>query len=1486
MKKFHLFLFLYLCFISSLTSFAQIDPYPYRGLYIDKFVAWTNNTFPAINETKTLLGRTTEEDSLLNFARDNDFKYLILYDLNKIFAHPNDSLPGASIGGSNRTYKQALCDFIVKAKTQFCIEHIGAAVASTSILSDITDFNSLMITDPYIFNSGSNTFNPSSPNPLSFVQNTYTASDGSMAMRSEMVKTALRISDFNSFCSAKIDVITTEYEFWQQYKNQGCMISDTVFFPDSMTFIYHGTTYNAPFSITLDNNKTISIPNDTIFFGGDTLTPPEPIIFCRTNDQFWAYRQLLIDIKNVQAGSSYPLITDTYLGWFDKDSISDLLQTSIIDSLVNRVGIHIYRTTPSNLWSYMANRDSLFGHNSVLNSIVHPIISSEDPLLGGQNFLGPWLRNQSIGNTLFEAEKALITQYTPNATVYHGNSDPLKFGAFTWFAQSYFKQKIISNNRYYLSNVLWNRPSTICSGQSMFFNYIGPNETGMTMVWNYGDGIQDSIVSPDTTQQNRTHVYTSGGTYIVNCTLYYPAPTDTGIGGCVPYTYRDTVFISGATITATGSTSICQGDSVRLIASSGSSYSWTGGATTQSIYVKTTGTYTVTVLNSNGCAGSSIATINVTVHQKPSNTLSIVSTPCMGGTNGIISATITGGSTPYHYLWSNGTASNPLDTIFAGTYFVTVTDSFGCTDQDTIALTESLTCCGMGLLNAPSNITSLVSGSSYNVNGIVIVSGSVTVSNTRFYMGDYSQIIIGSASTLTMNGCHLSACDSMWNGISFTDNTSLLILNGDTIEDAFHAISDSAGAKITVSNTIFNKNRRAIFIVGSVTALTSTVTNCTFTCQDNGGIVSQTKDGGSAYSGIEMSGMNGWTLNTNHFKHLYYGIKSENSSLVLNTCTFNDMRRYSYTYSNLRAASWTWVNDGYGIYSNNSSGSPISLSVQGNNFTNCGYGVATKNAITIEVTGSTFDSLRYSAVSIVNPTGVDVNIHGNTITHFLNGVSVSEPRVASSTTITGNTFATSSNLNTSPLHNAAVNWSVKLQNRLPGVTTASITNNQMTNQLKGIYLNGCEQVEINSNSIQLIGSTNATRQYGIWLVNSANCTISNDSIITPSGITDPTHARGIRFESSTGCSINSNYFLNLGTGLNGLNFCDLTTLCGNDIWNCVRGLDVFNITLPEQGAVNSPEDNMWRNIALSNRTVGSGAFIKFYHLYAQNDVNNKFSPGINVSLVQSSQNNTGLSPCSVPDTLPQMFTEITDQVIKDSIVFTIYDPENKWFAEKYAFHLLTKDSMLMNQGLLTDIQRQQFFDNLKQRNVGGLEEIHKALEDKDYLQAITKLINFQPENTIEQNLKDVYGVMEKVQSASPLSVDDSLVLDDIAEQLAFEGGPGVFIARAIMDEEYDDELTGSLLRQSNNHNYFSQPDILLYPNPSSGKIVVSKDLSKYGGCTIDVRDMQGRVYLSSKLDINETLFEKDVSFLSSGMYSLQIYCDELLIESLKLVIQK
>jgi hypothetical protein len=942
---------------------------------------------------------------------------------------------------------------------------------------------------------------------------------------------------------------------------------------------------------------------------------------------------------------------------------------------------------------------------------------------------------------------------------------------------------------------------------------------------------------------------------------------------------------------------------IRII-SPGNQFSWVTGDTTSFIITKTHGGYRyyATVTQSNQCKRTNYKNFSIPISGFSANPH--ISTPdglraaCNQDSLRLIPTQYCVGCL-YNWTYDQNTITSIADYIIHpapdSSFEVTLhmISSSGCDGYDTATIQIYHCCSAQDTTIFGSDSTSHYSNwtnRTFNIAGDLIVNSNFTISGSNLLMDSSSKIVILPGQTLTIQNSRISSCNNMWKGISFGSSTSNLVMYGDTIEDAYQAISDSAGARFTVSNTVFNKNRRGIVIVGSANALTSSVTNCTFTYQENNGIVSQTKDGGSAYSGIEMSDMNGWNLNSNHFKHLYYGVKSENSSLVLTNSTFNDMRRYSYTYSNLRAASWTWMNDGYGIYSNNSSTGPISLTVQGNTFTNCGYGVATKNAVITDVSGSTFDSLRYTAVSIVNPTGVDVNIYNNAISRFLNGVSITEPRLANSSSINDNTFTTTANLNSSPLHNAAINWSVKLQNHLLGVTNAVVKNNQMNNQLKGVYLNGCEQVEVSANKIQLIGSSNPAKQYGIWLVNSPNCRISNDSIIAPSGISDPTHARGIRFESSTGCSINSNYFLNLGSGINGMNFCDLTTLCGNDMWNCARGIDVFNITLPVQGTFGSPQDNMWRNIPLVNRIVGSTANssrLEFYHRYTQNNIFNKFSPGTNF-IIQGTPNVTGFSPCSVPDTLPLMFSEITDLVIKDSIVFSLNNQENKWVAEKYAFHLLSEDSMLMYLGQPTDIQRQQFFNDLKQRNVGELENIQMALKEKDFLQAVNKLLSLQPENVIEQKLKDVYGLLEKTLSGNSLSEIDSMELDNISVQLAFEGGPAVFIARAILDVEFDDELTGALLRQAYHPDRKADSGLFLYPNPTNGKIVFSKELSQYSGCLVEVKDVHGVSYMISILNQNqnENIFEKDLSFLNSGIYIFQIYCDDLQIETLKIVIQK
>ena len=52
---------------------------------------------------------------------------------------------------------------------------------------------------------------------------------------------------------------------------------------------------------------------------------------------------------------------------------------------------------------------------------------------------------------------------------------------------------------------------------------------------------------------------------------------------------------------------------------------------------------------------------------------------CFGGSNGSISLSTQGGTTPYQYNWSAGSGTSTATTLSAGTYTVTVTDAGGCT---------------------------------------------------------------------------------------------------------------------------------------------------------------------------------------------------------------------------------------------------------------------------------------------------------------------------------------------------------------------------------------------------------------------------------------------------------------------------------------------------------------------------------------------------------------------------------------------------------------------------------------------------------------------------------------------------------------------------------------------------------------------------------------------------------------------------------------
>ena len=122
----------------------------------------------------------------------------------------------------------------------------------------------------------------------------------------------------------------------------------------------------------------------------------------------------------------------------------------------------------------------------------------------------------------------------------------------------------------------------------------------------------------------------------------------------------------------TGNTSICQGRSTTLTASGGSSYHWSTGVTSSYITVNTTGNYTVTVTNSNGCTAETSAT--VIVNPLPQIIISGDNNICRGESTTLVAS---GGVS---YLWTTGQTSQYIvvNPTVNTTYTVIVTDENNC----------------------------------------------------------------------------------------------------------------------------------------------------------------------------------------------------------------------------------------------------------------------------------------------------------------------------------------------------------------------------------------------------------------------------------------------------------------------------------------------------------------------------------------------------------------------------------------------------------------------------------------------------------------------------------------------------------------------------------------------------------------------------------------------------------------------------------------
>jgi len=116
------------------------------------------------------------------------------------------------------------------------------------------------------------------------------------------------------------------------------------------------------------------------------------------------------------------------------------------------------------------------------------------------------------------------------------------------------------------------------------------------------------------------------------------------------------------------------------------SYNWSNNATDSSIANLNSGTYTVTVIDDNGC--SQTATASVSNANGPNVASNITHVSCHGSTDGAISLTISGGTSPYDVNWSNGDTSQDVTGLSPGNYQYTVTDGNNCQTVQSLAIAE------------------------------------------------------------------------------------------------------------------------------------------------------------------------------------------------------------------------------------------------------------------------------------------------------------------------------------------------------------------------------------------------------------------------------------------------------------------------------------------------------------------------------------------------------------------------------------------------------------------------------------------------------------------------------------------------------------------------------------------------------------------------------------------------------------------------------
>jgi gliding motility-associated-like protein len=210
--------------------------------------------------------------------------------------------------------------------------------------------------------------------------------------------------------------------------------------------------------------------------------------------------------------------------------------------------------------------------------------------------------------------------------------------------------------------------ATICNGNTATLTVLGAT----TYTWSTGSYTNNTIINPTVTT-TYSIIGANGGTCLTNTTAIV-------------------TVINYPTITSSLVTNLrCNGDntgSINISALGATNYSWLPSISSSNIATGlAAGTYTCILTIAPSCSISSSYTVNQPTSLIGSYTKT--NTTC-GSCNGFATASASGGTYPYNYLWSpSGSTMFAIGMVCPSTYTLTTTDSNSCTVTQLINILPS-----------------------------------------------------------------------------------------------------------------------------------------------------------------------------------------------------------------------------------------------------------------------------------------------------------------------------------------------------------------------------------------------------------------------------------------------------------------------------------------------------------------------------------------------------------------------------------------------------------------------------------------------------------------------------------------------------------------------------------------------------------------------------------------------------------------------------